>query len=34
MGQKFDEEMRERFDTAYMEGDQARGEFEKEIEAK
>ena len=34
MGQKFDEEMRERFDTAYMEGDQARAEFEKEIEAK
>ncbi|SVA24538.1 uncharacterized protein METZ01_LOCUS77392, partial [marine metagenome] len=34
MGQKFDQEMRERFDTAYMEGDQARGEFEKEIEAR
>ena len=34
MGKKFDKEMRERFDTAYMENDQAREEFGKEIEVK
>jgi len=34
IGNEFDEEMRERFDTVYMEGDQAREEYKRQIDAK
>ena len=34
IGQEFDEEMRERFDTVYMEGDQAREEYKRQMDAK
>ena len=34
IGQEFDQEMRERFDTVYMEGDQARDEYKEQIDAR
>ena len=34
IGQEFDQEMRERFDTVYMEGDQAREEYKRQMDAK
>ena len=34
IGTEFDEEMRERFDTVYMEGDQAREEYKRQIDAR